>query len=506
MTFRKSRLNRIVVSVGLGVVILSSCALGLYGCGGRRETAPEPKIAPPAVVDRKSTEEPKGPPPIKLTTAQQELIGLRTVKVGTGEAIEVIAAPGRVVPDESHYAFITPRASGVVDTVSAQIGQDVKAGQLLATLDSAECAQARLDLLSSNQSLEVAAARADWQSSVTSATLEMIDRLVAGDSPQEIQKRFEGRPIGQNRELLLTADAHRRMTFASMQRNKELLEGKAVSLAKFQVVVAEHEAALATYQSLIDRIGVEARIADTQTQQTRKQAETAVRVARARLRSLGIEPDNDPFRPDLEPKAGDPAARLHMSTFEIRAPFDGTILDREIIVPGVPVDKTHRIFTIANLGSVWVEANVHESQFALLAHSGKAGIALSSPAYPDRDFPGQVIYTGDLVDEKSRTVKLLARADNPHRVLKPGMYVEVRIRNQSERKSILIPDAALMNDGESSFVYVRINPERFEARKVTPGQTDGGQTEILDGIEEGLEIVTEGAFKLKAESMRLAAS
>lgn len=501
MSFRN---RRVVVIAGTGVLAVLGCAWGYYEWA---RAAREIKAAPPKTAAAKPAAPKSGEPlPIKLTSAQQEAIGIHTARVGTGEVVEVIAAPGRVTPDESHYAFITPRASGVVVTVSVQIGRDVKEGELMATLDSAECAQARLDLLARTQELEVAAARADWQSAVTTATLEMIERLIAGDSPLEIQHRFEGKPIGQNRELLLTADAQRRMTQASMLRNKELLDGKAVSLAKYQVVVAEYEAALATYQSLIDRIGVEARITDTQTQQVRKQAETAVRVARSKLRSLGIDPDNDPFRPDLEPKDGEQAAKLHMSTFEIRAPFDGTILDRELIVPGVAVDKTHRIFTIANLKSVWVEANVHESQFALLSHSDKAAITLTSPAYPDREFPGEVIYTGDLVDEKSRTVKLLARADNPHRVLKPGMYVEVRIRNPSGRQSIVVPETALMNDGESTFVYVRTKPERFEVRKVTAGQADEGQVEILEGIEVGAEIVTQGAFKLKAEAMRLAKS
>lgn len=494
------------VTLGSMVLILT-VAVFAYRTWSNRSAVP---ITPIKAESHSQTSKPKpvakGGLPIVLTTIQQESIGVRTARAESGDAIEVIAAPGRVAPDENHYAFITPRASGVVQTVSVQIGRDVKAGELMATLDSAECAQARLDLLACSQAQEVAEARADWQASVTQATLEMIDRLVAGDSPQKIQERFEGRPIGENREKLLTADAQRRVTQAAMMRNKELYEGKAVSLAKYQQVVAEYEAALATYQSLIDRVGVEARMADTRAQQERKQAETAARVARARLRSLGIDPETDMFRPDLVRQEKSDSKQLPMSTFEIRAPFDGTILDREIIVPGVAVDKTHRIFTVANLSTVWIEANVHESQFALLARSGKAKISMSSPAYAGREFPGEVIYTGDLVDEKSRTVKLLARAENPHRMLKPGMFVEVKIRNNAGRKSVLIPDSAVLSDGPTSFVYIRTAPENFEFRKVVTGQSDGGMVEILGGVEPGTEVVTEGAFKLKAEAIRLTAS
>ena len=83
-----------------------------------------------------------------------------------------------------------------------------------------------------------------------------------------------------------------------------------------------------------------------------------------------------------------------VSTYSIWAPFDGTILDREMIVPGVAVDTTHRIFTLANLSTVWVEANIHESDFDMLARSRGGKIRFRSPAYPEREFEGEVIYTG----------------------------------------------------------------------------------------------------------------
>ncbi len=96
-----------------------------------------------------------------------------------------------MTPDETRYAHARPARPGSSSSVAAQIGQDVKAGDLLATLDSPEVAQARFELLTKTQELEIAETRATWQAGITEATLDLIDRLKAGDTPEEIQSGFE---------------------------------------------------------------------------------------------------------------------------------------------------------------------------------------------------------------------------------------------------------------------------------------------------------------------------
>src|SRR5262249_50687650 len=150
--------------------------------------------------------------------------------------------------------------------------------------------------------------------------------------------------------------------------------------------------------------------------------------AQERLRILGVKPDGtEPgiqggrvvgIEPDgrllLTGKAGTagvkpetilPAGQAPGSTYSIWAPFAAPTLAREMIAPGAAVDTTHRIFTRANLETVWVEANIHESDFDRLARSEGGKIRFRPPAYPGQDFEGEVTYTGDLVDEKSRTIK-----------------------------------------------------------------------------------------------------
>ena len=114
-----------------------------------------------------------------------------------------------------------------------------------------------------------------------------------------------------------------------------------------------------------------------------------------------------------------------------------------------------------------------------------------------------MIYPGDLVEEKSRTVKLLARAKNPDRLLKPGMFVEVEVLSPAASDRLLVPASASLTQGNRTFVYVRTGPERFARREVEVEPPRGDTAVVRERPEPGEEVVVEGGFKLK--SMAVAA-
>jgi multidrug efflux pump subunit AcrA (membrane-fusion protein) len=478
-----------------------------------------------------------------LTRAQQASIGLTVVPAELGVATDVVEAPGQIVPDETKFAYITPRAGGIVRTIAARVGQSVEAGTLLAMIDSPEVAKARFELYTCLQELEIARTQEQWQKKTYDNTQELVERLRQKDEPEAIQQRFQDRPLGGNREQLMTAYANYRLQSITMKRNDELIKQGVITPKQFQQVRADYETAQATYQGLMDQMEYNNKLAYVRAQQTLQRAKTALRVAREQLRVLGVPPDGtEPeikdgkvvgVRPDgtlpVEtggtaeavktepmmvnassaavtaitpvgtPTDSDPKSRdLPVSTYAIWAPFEGTVLEREMIVPGVFVDTTHRIFTLADLSSVWIEVAIHESRYGALSRSRDAALALSSPAYPDRKFEAEVIYTGDLVDPKSRTIKLLARAQNPERLLKPGMFVEVALRLKGSHKAPLIPEAALLTESDHAIVFVQKGPEQFERRRVVAGASDGDKVAILRGLEPGEKVVVEGGFKLKS--------
>lgn len=468
----------------------------------------------------------EGYPTVEIDADQRSLLGIETATVEAGKVSAVLGAPGQVIPDESRFAYITPRAEGIVRSVSAQIGQRVERGELLAQIDSSAVARARLDLIDSLLRLEIARARLNWQETIYQNSLELIDALEGTADPADVQRRFAEKPIGRTREELLKAYAQYYLARITADRYEDLQEKQAVSVALAQEKRAEYQVGLATYQGLMDRMAYEVTLEYTRARQALREARTAVKVARETLRVYGVPVEeilarfesgeltgNGPTR-DPEPTlrqaaeaAIEPSREVSslfesdgppVSTYELRAPFTGTILERERIVPGVVVDGTHHLFTMANLETVWVEAHVHEGDFNLLARGRGGRIEFTSPAYPGRTFPGTVLYTGDLVDPKSRTVRLLATAVNPDRLLKPGMFVSIEIFSKQGLELPLVPESALLTDDRSYFAFVRVGPGRFRRRDVEVGDREGGLVSIPRGLEPGEEVVVRGAFEIKA--------
>jgi multidrug efflux pump subunit AcrA (membrane-fusion protein) len=537
-------MNNKFVQIGSVIIILVSaaCIAGQLSSGKGQSVRPDDQGERGNRIHAAEATR-TDPRTVHMTLAQQKAVGLLVESARVEMLPILVKAPGRVTPDEGRFAYITPRASGIVRSVSAQIGQTVRRGDVLAMVDSEAVGQARLQLITNMQTLEIANAQAEWQQVVFQNTLDLLSLLEGKKSPSEIHEQFQGRPVGDNRERLISAYANYRMAQASLARNKFLQASDAVSLAKYQEVLAEHEAAQATYEALMDEMKFEARLALTRSLQAKRQAETAVRITRERLRILGADLSDSkletpPRAPAVEIQPGQltrgstkadsrgedllkvapdqekatlvdlvmPRGGQLASTYSLTAPFDGIVLDRELVVPGVAVDETHRIFTLADLSSVWVEVNVYESNFADLFSSRDVEVRIESPAYPGRTFQGQVLYTGDLVNEKSSSIRLLARADNPDRALKPGMFVEVVLVRTPKEACVSVPSSAILTEGDTSFVYIQTGPESFERREVRTRPTVAGSVAILEGVQPGEPVVIKECFKLKAEAARLAAS
>src|SRR6185437_15601544 len=105
----------------------------------------------------------------------------------------------------------------------------VKAGDLLATIDSPEVGEARLELYTRLQSRDIARAQADWQERIYAGTLELLERLRKGETPETIHGALADRAVGENRERLMTAYAQYRLAVATMARNRELSAQKLIT-------------------------------------------------------------------------------------------------------------------------------------------------------------------------------------------------------------------------------------------------------------------------------------
>jgi membrane fusion protein, heavy metal efflux system len=200
--------------------------------------------------------------------------------------------------------------------------------------------------------------------------------------------------------------------------------------------------------------------------------------------------------PGEEPSGVEPLLPIH-------TPLGGVVLARDAVL-GDHVDPGRVLFTVSDLGTLWAWLDAYEHQISSL--SPDAEVVVRTPLLPGRDFPGRVTFISDQVDEELRTVRVRVEVPNPDGLLKPNMYIQglLRVRGAGEDRIVVPPDAVILLDGHQ-VVFVERPPEPgeshrvFEAREVTPGELLTVGRVIVAGLDGSEQVVTEGAFTLKAE-------
>lgn len=185
-------------------------------------------------------------------------------------------------------------------------------------------------------------------------------------------------------------------------------------------------------------------------------------------------------------------------TLRIQAPIDGFVLEK-MVVEGQMVDAGMKIYRLADLGLVWVQAQVYEQDLVYVKLGQEASVTLSY--LPDREFRGRVTYLYPNIDEKTRTARVRMEFHNPGFFLKPGMFATVRVAAELEPSALLVPDMAILRSGERNTVFVSLPGGKFEPRTVTLGpEAEHNEYQVLAGLSEGEKIVTSGQFLLDSES------
>jgi multidrug efflux pump subunit AcrA (membrane-fusion protein)/ribosomal protein S27E len=191
-------------------------------------------------------------------------------------------------------------------------------------------------------------------------------------------------------------------------------------------------------------------------------------------------------------------ARAPRKTLEILAPADGFVIEKNI-VQGRMVDAGTTLYRLADLGMVWVYAQVYEQDLPYVRLGQEATVKLS--ALPDREFRGRVAYIYPSVDEKTRTARVRLEFENPGYFLKPGMFVSAQITSELEPSVLLAPDSAVLRSGDKNTVFVALPGGKFDPRTVTLGLEAGhDQDEVISGLQAGDRVVTSGQFMLDSES------
>jgi len=386
-----------------------AAALALAGCGKDPHAGEGDKHAEHAGEKKgeKGEGHKEGEEALTLTTEEAERAGIKVEEAKAQAMAETVVLTATIRADQDKVARVAPRTEGRITSAPAKLGDRVRAGQALATLDS----------------VGVGEAHAVW----------------------------------------MQAQSELRIAEADFKRAEALNAEEIIPRKDF-----------------------------VRAQSDRDKAAAALRAAGDRLRLLG----------------GNPGAEgAGVARFAVTAPFAGTVVDKKATL-GDLATPSEPLFTIADLSRVWILADLPEAAVAKVRVGANAKVTV--PAYPGETFSGRVGHVGSMLDKDTRTVPARIEVANADGRLKPEMFATAAIEVAGSKADkvgakpaevISLPDAAvvLMQGQPTVFIF---DAGAYEPRVVEPGERAGGRTVIKAGIKAGEQVVTAGAYALKARKLK----
>lgn len=339
---------------------------------------------------------------------------VQTQSVVRAKVAEVLATTGEVALNENATVHISPRISGIIETVSTDIGKRVKAGDPLLTLASVELGKALSD--------------------------------------------YE-----RNRTL---SDLSEKV-FARETRLKEQKVGSEQDMINAQMAFEQHR--------------------------------TDLKASAQMLHVLGFTDE------DLA-KMRDLAQGVGKGVLTVRAPAAGTIIEKHAVA-GEVAEPGKDLMLLTDLTSVWVWANVHSGDLAPLLAAEKRGavaVEIKVASFPDQPFKGVLDYVGATMNEQTRTVRVRATIENADLLLRPGMFCDAAFSLGTDKAEevLAVPRGAVFEDEGVSFVFKHWKDDFFARQDIRKGREFFGLVEILEGLQAGETVVTDGGFLLKSDVLR----
>jgi Cu(I)/Ag(I) efflux system membrane fusion protein len=223
-----------------------------------------------------------------------------------------------------------------------------------------------------------------------------------------------------------------------------------------------------------------------------ERADYLVTAARNRLRLWDLAPA------DLERIA---ASGAPLEYVPIRSPARGYVVEKDVVAGGA-VEPGQRLYRIAPLDPIWVEAEIYEQEIALVAKGMPAAIEV--PSLPGRRFEGTVAWVYPSVSASTRTARVRVELPNPDLALRPDMFATLHF-DAAPQQRLVVPLSAVLHAGERSFVFLDLGEGRLRPQPVEVGMRVGEEVEILAGVEEGQAVVASATFLVASESRLRAA-
>lgn len=393
---------------------------------------------------------------VKLDPEMIESAGIVTETVTQRPAVARLMVTGAVELNPETTELATPLVGGRIERVFYGVGDNVSKGAVLAVISSPQLAQMHGKMHEARTKFELS------------------------------QRNLVRVQKSENRMAVLQSKARLDEAEATLKRTKRLIELGAG--AGKDLVTAE-----TTYRTAKADFDFQSNIAlNKELQEARAEVETAevdLRHIEDEMRSLGVPVESG--KPDDH--------RGDTSLVSLRSPLSGIITERKFNA-GAGIEAATPIFSISNLGTVYVIANVPETNMARLRVGSVAEI--TSPAIGT--VSGRVSYIDPQLDETTRTGRVRLEVPNAKGKLRAGMFAEVGFytgTNEATGEELVVPSSAIQRIDDKTVVFVPREDEAgaFEVREIEAGADIDGYTKVIEGLKLGEKVVTKGSFTLKTQ-------
>ena len=440
------------------LTILGTTALILPGCNRTAGQDDQQSDKPPEEDEHETV--------VHLDSKQLAAAQIESLMAGPGIIEEILRLAARVASNENTVTHINPRVEGIVRAIHKGLGDRVKLGEPLAELESVELGFLASDYLKAHATLAAAEETLAKAQELFKKRLETLEEVFDGeiDVASKIfdrEKELQEKGISTLRPFLEADKALQQARLAKKRETTTLLAERDTRLLELEVALRQ------------------GRIAQT--------------AARYRLQVLGLS--------DKELLAL-PSAKGRYGRIVIRAPRDGVVVARHI-TESEHVDTNTTLFEIHDLSVVWILASAYEKDLTMLRCGQKVIVQLDA-------LPG-VVLTGnlDFIDYRiamsTRAVTIRIELENrpieswPEEFpLRPGMFGSVDVVTNTRTGRVVIPESAIVHEGEKHYVFIKKDAGTFHREAVTIREGARGLVEIIKGVNPGDEVVVKGSFVLKS--------
>lgn len=184
----------------------------------------------------------------------------------------------------------------------------------------------------------------------------------------------------------------------------------------------------------------------------------------------------------------------HYTRYEVVAPLDGTVIQKEIARGEILKDDT-KVFLVADLRTVWLNLRIYKKDLPLI-QKGQHVRLIGQASIPE--ISGEIAYVGPLVGTRTQTALARVVLPNPGGDLRPGLFVNARVTVKRLRADVMIRSEHIQYINDNPCVFIRV-PDGFELRGVTLGDSDGDYVAVTGGLKTGEQYAATNSFLLKAE-------